>query len=53
VDDEVITEQVEMITMDSLVDQFHLRQVDFIKMDCEGVEPLIFKGMEKILNQNP
>jgi FkbM family methyltransferase len=53
VDDEVITEQVGMITMDSLIDQFHLRQVDFIKMDCEGVEPLIFKGMEKILNKNP
>jgi FkbM family methyltransferase len=52
VDDEIMTEQVQMITMDSLVDQFHLQRVDFIKMDCEGVEPLICKGMEKILQQN-
>jgi FkbM family methyltransferase len=53
VDDEVITEQVQMVTMDALIEQFHLGQVDFIKMDCEGVEPLICKGMEKLLHQSP
>ena len=53
VDDEVTTQQVQMITMDALVEEFQLDRVDFIKMDCEGVEPLICKGMQKILQQNP
>jgi len=53
VDDEVMTQQVEMTTMDALVEEFQIDRVDFIKMDCEGVEPLICKGMQKILQQNP
>jgi FkbM family methyltransferase len=53
VDDEVMTEQVQMMTMDVLAEEFKLERIDFIKMDCEGVEPLICMGMERVLEQNP
>lgn len=53
VDDHITTETVKVETLDNLADQFGLSRVDFIKMDCEGVEPLIFRGMEKTLKNNP
>ena len=53
VDDHVTTQSVQVQTLDNLVEELNLAKVDFIKMDCEGVEPLIFHGMEKTLKQNP
>lgn len=53
VDDHITTETVRVETVDHLVRQLNLSKVDFIKMDCEGVEPLIFKGMETTLQKNP
>lgn len=53
VDDHIIQERVQTRSLDDLVAEEGLPRVDFIKMDCEGVEPLILKGMEKTLKQNP
>lgn len=53
VDDNVVEERVQTISMDALVEEEGLTRVDFIKMDCEGVEPLILMGMERTLEQNP
>ena len=53
VDDHVITQQVQMDTLDHVMEEKGFSKVDFIKMDCEGVEPQIFAGMQKILQQNP
>jgi hypothetical protein len=53
VDDHVTTELVQVDTLDAVVDNLNLAKVDFIKMDCEGVEPLIFDGMEEVLKKNP
>ncbi|HVG40870.1 MAG TPA: FkbM family methyltransferase [Chitinophagaceae bacterium] len=46
-------EMVRVDTLDNIVAQTGLGKVDFIKMDCEGAEPMIFAGMEKTLQQNP
>lgn len=53
VDDDVITQTVETDTMDGIVEKAGFPKVDFIKMDCEGVEPQIFRGMQRTLAQNP
>ena len=53
VDDNIITQKVQTVTFDSMIAQAGLSKVDFIKMDCEGVEPQIFGGMQKTLQQNP
>jgi FkbM family methyltransferase len=53
VDDHITSEQVPMISVDELVEQLGLPRVDFIKMDCEGVEPMIIYGMQKTLDRNP
>lgn len=53
VDDHITQEQVAMLSLDELVEQEGLPRVDFIKMDCEGVEPMILLGMEKTLDRNP
>jgi FkbM family methyltransferase len=53
VDDHITTQTVKVETFDFMIDALNLSRVDFIKMDCEGVEPLIFEGMEKTLNNNP
>jgi FkbM family methyltransferase len=53
VDDDVITQRVQTDTIDAIVAQAGFPKVDFIKMDCEGVEPMIFKGMQRTLQQNP
>jgi FkbM family methyltransferase len=53
VDDHVTTQTVQVETLDNLLEELKFSRVDFIKMDCEGVEPLIFFGMEKTLKNNP
>jgi FkbM family methyltransferase len=53
VDDHITEERVQTRSFDDLVAEEGLPRVDFIKMDCEGVEPLILKGMERTLDRNP
>jgi FkbM family methyltransferase len=53
VDENVIYEKVQTDTLDNLIAKAGFPKVDFIKMDCEGVEPMIFRGMERTLQQNP
>lgn len=53
VHDHIMEERVPMLTLDELVQQEGLSKVDFIKMDCEGVEPMILSGMDKTLARNP
>ena len=46
-------EVVKTDMLDNMVVDAGFPRVDFIKMDCEGAEPIIMQGMEKILAQNP
>ncbi|MEB3181354.1 MAG: FkbM family methyltransferase [Nostocaceae cyanobacterium] len=43
-------EEVSCFTLDSLVDQEKLNQVDFLKIDAEGHELQVLAGSERILN---
>jgi FkbM family methyltransferase len=45
--------KVPLKTMDQLVKEFGLAKVDVIKMDVEGLEPLVFEGMKKTIADNP
>ncbi len=45
--------KVPAVTLDHLAEQYKLSKIDFIKIDVEGVEPLILEGMNKILEKNP
>jgi FkbM family methyltransferase len=53
VDGEVMTEVVQVDTLDRIAVDMGLTRIDFIKIDCEGMEPQIFEGMTKTLEQNP
>jgi FkbM family methyltransferase len=46
-------EKVQADTMDNIIAKAGFPKVDFIKMDCEGLESVIFKGMDRTLQQNP
>lgn len=46
-------EKVQADTMDNIIEKAGFPKVDFIKMDCEGLESVIFKGMDRTLQQNP
>jgi len=45
--------KVPLKTMDQLVKEYGLAKVDVIKMDVEGIEPLVFEGMKKTIADNP
>lgn len=45
--------KVKMQTLDELVREYALPKVDVIKMDVEGVEPLVFSGMVDTIAGNP
>jgi len=45
--------KVKSITLDALLQQMNVEKVDVIKMDVEGVEPLVFEGMQRTLSNNP
>lgn len=45
--------EVQTWSTDELVKEFNLPRVDVIKMDVEGVEPLVFSGMQQTIAANP
>jgi FkbM family methyltransferase len=44
---------VPTISIDELVNSKGIKKVDIVKIDVEGVEPLVFAGMEKTIAANP
>lgn len=46
-------EKVTANSLDHIVEYLQLPRVDLVKIDCEGQEPVVLKGMTKILEQNP
>ena len=45
--------KVPTISVDELLDEKAVTKVDVIKMDVEGVEPLVFAGMQRTIRSNP
>jgi FkbM family methyltransferase len=43
---------IRSLTVDALLPELNGR-VDFVKIDVEGAEPLVFEGMSKMLDTNP
>lgn len=41
--------EVDGITLDSFVEQYHIKKIDFIKADIEGAERYMLMGAQKIL----
>lgn len=48
----IIEREVEVKTIDTIVDEFGLERVDFIKIDTEGWEPFVVRGMKKTLEKH-
>ncbi|MBD0351373.1 MAG: FkbM family methyltransferase [Flavisolibacter sp.] len=44
---------VPTISVDELVKEKNTKRVDVVKMDVEGVEPLVFEGMQETIRNNP
>lgn len=45
--------RVPTISVDELMKEKNISRVDIIKMDVEGVEPLVFAGMSQTIKSNP
>ena len=45
------TEEVESLSLDSFFQEHGIHHVDLIKIDAEGSEPLIFRGMQNTLDR--
>jgi len=45
--------KVKMVTLDELAKRMNLPRVDVIKIDVEGHEPQVLKGMQGIIKANP
>lgn len=45
--------EVQIKTLDRLIEELHLKKIDIIKIDAEGAEMPILKGAEKTLKNNP
>lgn len=43
---------VNMISLDEFIQQSQIEKVDFIKIDVEGAEYLVFQGAERVLKSN-
>lgn len=43
------TQQVPVTTLDKYCDEHQIRKIDFLKIDVEGMEPLVIKGAKKLL----
>ena len=50
-DDNIQSEKVKTITLDTYVEERNIEQLDFILLDVEGFEPLVFAGMKNILSK--
>lgn len=48
-----IEEEVPQTTLDALVAEHSIRDIDFIKIDTEGNEMEVFSGMQKLLREAP
>jgi FkbM family methyltransferase len=44
---------VSTITIDKLVQELQLQKVDVVKIDVEGLEPMVFEGMKETIANNP
>ncbi|MTJ52441.1 FkbM family methyltransferase [Anabaena sp. UHCC 0253] len=44
-------EEVPCFTLDSLIEQENIQQVDFLKMDAEGHEMAVLAGSQQLINQ--
>jgi hypothetical protein len=44
---------VEVVTLDSYLENAGIRRVDFVKLDVEGGELAVLQGAEKLLEQRP
>ena len=42
--------RIQIRRLDTVFDQEHIQTADFIKMDCEGYEPIIFRGAKDYLS---
>ena len=49
--DDVQTEQVAMVTLDSLLDEYGWSEVDFMKIDAEGEEAAIIRGGKRFFSR--
>ena len=45
--------KVQAVTLDTLLRDLEVAKVDIVKMDCEGVEPMILEGMRQTIKANP
>lgn len=45
--------RVPTVSVDELVSEKNINRVDVVKIDVEGVEPLVFAGMQKTIADNP
>jgi FkbM family methyltransferase len=50
--DDVETIEVDAVSLDEYFADMDIK-IDFMKIDCEGAEGLVFKGMNKLLEKNP
>lgn len=47
------TYTVGTIPLDEMVDELGLDQIDFVKIDAEGAERHVWRGMQRLLDHNP
>lgn len=46
-----VTQEVEMVSLDVFVEEYHIERIDFIKADIEGAERLLLAGANKTLRR--
>ena len=44
--------EVDCLTIDELLEVNNLKTLDFIKIDVQGYEPKVFKGMKKVIKNS-
>ncbi len=49
--DNTITEEVEITTLDTFVEENKIKKIDFIKMDCEGYELNVLGGASNVIQK--
>lgn len=45
--------EVESVTIDSFLSEQGIKRVDFVKVDVEGAEPLVFAGIKHTISSSP